>query len=356
MTVSLGYHHSTTDTQLQEAIRRADVALYQAKANGAIAANAGRMTAPATAGKLAFSLTPGDKVARKPRVGLALGSGAARGWAHIGIIRALERLGVKPDLVAGCSIGSFVGAAYAAGELDKLESWVRGFSRLQVVSLLDPASPAACFVARGVRHRRQPLRRSRHRKSAAPFACVATELDTTRIWLQQGPLRQCVRASCGMPGILTPTRVEDRWLVDGAVVNPVPISLARAMGAEVVIAVNLNADMHQPWTDEPDEPSGGNRFSQWFNRGDSPNTPGMWSVMTGSINIMQERITRARMAGDPPEISSARALAASPSWISTAPATPSTRVRPASSATWSSSGGAIPPRFDMTPGANLTSP
>lgn len=106
-----------------------------------------------------------------------------------------------------------------------------------------------------------------------------------------------------MPGILTPTRVNDRWLVDGAVVNPVPISLARAMGAEVVIAVNLNNDMHQPWTDGPDQPGGGGLLSQWLNRGESaPATPGLWSVMSGSINIMQERITRARMAGDPPEI------------------------------------------------------
>ncbi|WP_169045655.1 patatin-like phospholipase RssA [Aeromonas salmonicida] len=243
-------------------------------------------------------------MSRKPRVGLALGSGAARGWAHIGIIRALERLGVKPDLVAGCSIGSFVGAAYAAGELDKLESWVRGFSRLQVVSLLDPALSGGLFRGEKVfgiaaNHLGDPVIES----LPLPFACVATELDTGReIWLKEGPLRQCVRASCGMPGILTPTLVEDRWLVDGAVVNPVPISLARAMGAEVVIAVNLNADMHQPWTDEPDEPVTGNRFSQWLNRGDGHNTPGMWSVMTGSINIMQERITRARMAGDPPEI------------------------------------------------------
>ena len=137
-----------------------------------------------------------------------------------------------------------------------------------------------------------------------PFACVATELDTGReIWLQQGPLRQSVRASCGMPGILTPTRVNDRWLVDGAVVNPVPISLARAMGAEVVIAVNLNTDMHQPWTDEPDQPGSSGLLSQWLNRGETPPaTPGLWSVMSGAINIMQERITRARMAGDPPDI------------------------------------------------------
>ncbi|MEW7864308.1 patatin-like phospholipase family protein [Aeromonas diversa] len=241
---------------------------------------------------------------RRPRLGLALGSGAARGWAHIGVIRALERMGIRPDLVAGCSIGSFVGAAYAAGELGRLEEWVRGFTRLQVVSLLDPALSGGLFrgdkvFGTAAGYLGDPV----IEQLPLPFGCVATELDTGReIWLQQGALRQVVRASCGMPGLLTPTRYNERWLVDGAVVNPVPISLARAMGAEVVIAVNLNADMHQPWADEPDEVRGVGALAQWFGRGETLATPGMWSVMSGSINIMQERITRARMAGDPPEV------------------------------------------------------
>lgn len=241
---------------------------------------------------------------RRPRVGLALGSGAARGWAHIGVLRALEQIGVKPDLVAGCSIGSFVGAAYAAGELNKLEEWVRGFTRLQVVSLLDPALSGGLFrgdkvfgIAAGNLGNRDITDLN------LPFGCIATELDTGReIWLLRGPLRQTVRASCAMPGLLTPVRYDERWLVDGAVVNPVPVSLARAMGAEVVIAVNLNADTHQPWADEPDETRSLGGLAQWFSRGESIATPGMWSVMSGSINIMQERITRARMAGDPPDV------------------------------------------------------
>ncbi|MDO2946907.1 patatin-like phospholipase family protein [Aeromonas simiae] len=241
---------------------------------------------------------------RKPRLGLALGSGAARGWAHIGIIRGLERMGITPDLVAGCSIGSFVGAAYAAGELDKLEEWVRGFTRLQVVGLLDPAFSGGLFRGDKVFGiAASQLAQSQLEDLPIPFACIATELDTGReIWLKRGALRQAVRASCGMPGLLTPTQLDGRWLVDGAVVNPVPISLARAMGAEVVIAVNLNADTHQPWADEPDGGRSLNPLIQWFNRGEQVPTPGMWSVMSGSINIMQERITRARMAGDPPEI------------------------------------------------------
>lgn len=239
---------------------------------------------------------------RKPKLGLALGSGAARGWAHIGILRALQRMGIKPDLIAGCSIGSFVGAAYAAGELDKLEEWVRGFTRLQVVGLLDPAFSGGLFrgdkvFGMAANHLGNPDAS----ELPIPFACVATELDTGReIWLRKGPLRQIVRASCGMPGLLTPTRHDERWLVDGAVVNPVPVSLARAMGAEVVIAINLNADSHQPWADEPDEVRGMGMLAQWLGKGGD--SPGMWSVMSGSINIMQERITRARMAGDPPEL------------------------------------------------------
>ncbi|MGL5039224.1 MAG: patatin-like phospholipase RssA [Aeromonas sp.] len=243
---------------------------------------------------------------RKPRVGLALGSGAARGWAHIGVIRALERLGITPDFIAGCSVGSFVGAAYAAGELDQLESWVRGFTRLQVVSLLDPALTGGLFHGDKVfglaaKHLKNPALET----LPIPFACVATDLDSGReIWLQQGPLRQAVRASCAMPGILTPTRINGRWLVDGAVVNPVPVSLARAMGAEIVIAVNLNTDLHHPWSDDPiAAPSSHSRLHQWLGRSDAPPAPpGLWNVFSGAINIMQERITRARMAGDPPDI------------------------------------------------------
>ena len=210
-------------------------------------------------------------------------------------------------------------------------------------------SPAACFAVTRYLASPPAIWGSRHRKPAAALACVAaTELDTGReIWLQEGPLRQCVRASCGMPGLLTPTRVEDRWLVDGAVVNPVPISLARAMGAEVVIAVNLNTDMHQPWTDEPDEPVQGAAQPVVEPGRARTQYPRHVGVMTGSINIMQERITRARMAGDPPRSSSARALATSPSWISTARATPSTRGSLCRAQPGAAQGGAVTTLPDM---------
>ena len=248
--------------------------------------------------------------ARK-KIGLALGSGAARGWAHIGVLRALARLGIHPDLIAGCSIGALVGAAYAAGELDSLEEWVRGFTRLQVMSLLDPAFSGGLFRGDkvfGVAEER--VGELTFAQLQVPFACVATELENGRErWLQQGPVMSAVRASCSIPGMFVPVQLDGRWLVDGAVVNPVPVSLCRAMGADLVIAVNLNADTHHGWVAREEEVVAERHpLLQWLpKRNGNGNghgaAPGMLSVMNSSISIMQDRITRARMAGDPPEIS-----------------------------------------------------
>ncbi|EKE70997.1 patatin-like phospholipase RssA [Gallaecimonas xiamenensis] len=250
---------------------------------------------------------------RRPVLGIALGSGAAKGWAHIGILNGLAKLGIRPDLVAGCSIGSLVGAAYSGGNLDRLEKWVRGFTRLQVMSLLDPS-----FSGRGLFSGEKVfnviangMKQKDFSETQLPFGAVATELSTGReVWMQEGDLVSAVRASCAMPGLFVPIYREEQLLVDGAVVNPVPVSLARAMGAEVVIAVNLASEQHNnSFTEEEEEEEEG-VLRQWLNRirperedkeKDLP-LPSMWTVMSGSINIMQERITRARMAGDPPEL------------------------------------------------------
>lgn len=242
-----------------------------------------------------------------PKIGLALGSGAARGWAHIGVLQALDKLGIRPDIVAGCSIGALVGAAYAAGQLASLEEWVRSFTRLHVMGLLDPAFSGGLFRGDKVFGiAEEKVGELLIEELALPFACVATELESGReCWLQQGPLMEAVRASCSIPGMFVPVKHDGRWLIDGAVVNPVPVSLCRAMGAEIVIAVNLNTDSRALWTDRRDEEENHKpSVLQWLAKRGSlqPDTPGMWSVMNGSISIMQERITRARMAGDPPEI------------------------------------------------------
>ncbi|HEB80592.1 MAG TPA: patatin, partial [Chromatiales bacterium] len=181
----------------------------------------------------------------RSRIGVALGSGSARGWAHIGVLQALRRAGVEPDVVCGTSIGALIGGAYALGDLDALGDWVRGLTRRDVVRLLDVR-----LTGGGLIQGERLMRFFRSRSYDSPieglskaFSAVATDLGTGReVWLGRGPLIDAVRASFALPGLFAPVRRDGHWLVDGALVNPVPISVCRALGAEVVIAVNLNGD------------------------------------------------------------------------------------------------------------------
>ena len=177
------------------------------------------------------------------KVGLALGSGSARGWSHIGVLRALEERGIRPTIVSGASTGSLVAASYASGQLDALESWARTLSKMDVWRLLD-ATFAGGGVMRGNRLMRavgEQLSDRDIESLACEFGAVAADLHTGReIWIRKGSMLEAVRASSGLPGLFTPIRHEGRWLIDGGVVNPVPVSLCRAAGADFVIAVNLN--------------------------------------------------------------------------------------------------------------------
>ena len=170
---------------------------------------------------------------RKVKIGLALGSGAARGWSHIGVINALQRLGIEIDIVAGCSIGSLVGAAYSCGKLPELETWVRSFSYWDVLRLMDLSWQRGGLL-RGERvfnRFRQVMPLTEFSSCQMPFGAVATNLSTGReIWFTEGDLHLAVRASCSMPGLMAPVPHNGYWLVDGGVVNPIPISLTRAMG------------------------------------------------------------------------------------------------------------------------------
>ncbi len=189
----------------------------------------------------------GAPVGRKPTIGLALGGGAARGFAHIGILRTLLANGIVPDIVVGTSIGAVVGGSYAAGHLDTLESWARGLLPRNIFSYLDirlngsgpdwwqqTRSAARGGVFGGILIDELPLK----------FAAVSTEVNTGHeIWITDGRLVEAVRASYALPGIFEPVLIGDRWLVDGALVNPVPVSAARALGAEIVIACNVSTDV-----------------------------------------------------------------------------------------------------------------
>ena len=254
----------------------------------------------------------------RPVIGLALGSGAARGWAHLGVLRALEAEGIVPDLIAGCSIGAFVGAAAASGYVGRLITWVEALKWQDVVSMLDVSLRGG--LIRGQRlmdfFGRNFVDRDFSELDTS-FACVATDLASGReIWLHEGSVAAAVRASIALPGLFTPVVHDGRVLVDGGLVNPVPVSLCRAMGADIVIAVDLGSDMvGRAWRraalePAPPEESEAGWSERLFTRlrfgATEPRAeealPSLVSVLTGSINIMQTRIARSRRAGEPADV------------------------------------------------------
>lgn len=258
----------------------------------------------------------------KPRLGLALGSGSARGWAHIGIIQALEAAGIRPDVVCGTSIGALVGAAYAAGDLERLEAWVRQLNVVNVAALMDFGLTGGMLKGeRLMRAFRDSFQDRDIEDLKMPYAAVATALQTgTEVWLRRGPAMEAVRASIALPGLFAPVWRDGRLLVDGGLVNPVPVSLARAMDADIVIAVDLNTDILSRHlrqeaeaksvanTDEPVQAAWLQRMQENLS-GLLPGShsaelpmPSTINVLASSLNIMQARITRSRMAGDPPDI------------------------------------------------------
>ncbi|MCW2248841.1 NTE family protein [Azospirillum fermentarium] len=274
----------------------------------------------------------------KQKIGLALGSGAARGWAHIGVLKALDEMDIEAEVVAGTSIGACVGAAWLTGQLDELQSWAQGMGLLGMLGVIDVTFRKGGLVAaeRIFDRFRNPATDVRIEDLDKPFATVATDLTTGReIWLREGPLLDAVAASAAMPGVFPAVLNERRWLVDGALVNPVPVSLCRALGADVVIAVNLNSDMttlprpvphlEPPPEDQEPEPARPGtplaaltgQVGAWLGRRPGRRTrfmarqiaettpphpsPNVMEIVTGSIDIMQDRITRSRLAGEPPD-------------------------------------------------------
>src|SRR5436309_3249250 len=183
---------------------------------------------------------------RRPVIGLALGGGAARGFAHIGIVRALIAHGIIPNVIVGTSIGAVVGGAYATGQLDTLEAWARSLQPRNIFGYLDIRLNGSGLIG-GTKLAAQletAIGPTLIEDLPIKFASVATEVRTGHeIWLTHGRMVDAIRASYALPGIFSPVLVGDRWLVDGALVNPVPVSAARALGAEIVIAANLSSDV-----------------------------------------------------------------------------------------------------------------
>jgi len=247
----------------------------------------------------------------RPRLGIALGSGSARGWAHIGVLLALAEEGITPDFIAGCSMGAMVGAACAAGRLAQLEAWALSLDWRGVVGLLDLGLRGGLikgdrllnmFQGQFVECQFSDLR--------VPFAAVATELATGKeLWLREGNVSGAVRASCTVPGLFPPVWRDGRYVVDGSVVNPIPVSLCRAMGAEVVIAVDLGSHMDRRFRLDPQplRPTGSERRRLLSvlgssKRSDIPPPPSIVDTLLGAIDVMQEKIAHARLVSEPPDV------------------------------------------------------
>ena len=258
----------------------------------------------------------------RPTIGLALGGGAARGFAHIGVLRTLLAKGIKPDIIAGTSIGAVVGGCHAAGYLDALEEWARTLTRRRVFGYLDFNLGGSGLIGgdRLAAKLEDELGDLTIQDLPVRMAAIATEIGTGHeIWLTRGRLVEAMSASYALPGIFPPVRIGGRWLMDGALVNPLPVSAARAFGARLVIAVNLNADnfgrgtIIQDHGPNADDELVRSALSHGGLRGKAerlikrqflgtPGRPGLSTVMIEAFQVVQDRITRARLAGDPPDV------------------------------------------------------
>jgi NTE family protein len=267
---------------------------------------------------------PPRPACKRPSIGLALGGGAARGFAHIGILNILLAYGLKPDVITGTSIGALIGGFCAAGQLDAITEWSLGLTRHRVLGYLDVSLSGSSLINGGrvARRLESAIGRTKIETLETRFAAVATEIATGHeVWLTRGRLLEALRASYALPGVFPPVRIGGRWLVDGALVNPVPVSASRALDARLVIAVNLNSDLlgrgstiaNHGFDEDQDSLNRDPAVRRWLGMigiekllkrqlVGEVRRPGLSRVMIEAYNVMQDRITRARLAGDPPDI------------------------------------------------------
>lgn len=265
------------------------------------------------------------KIPQDIKIGLALGSGSSRGWSHIGIIKALTRHGVTPQVITGSSVGAMIGASYLAGNMEKLEEWVCESTKMDVLRFfeLNPGHSGFVNVARFHKFLTDFVAPENMlvEDLPTPFAAVSTDMNTGReMWFSKGNVIDTVRASMAMPGLFPPVRYDSRWLVDGGLVDPVPVSICRALGADLVIAVNLNDNIVVRHTPRPVITASATQAgatgmlatikqtareyssSIFPSTDDEEEAPGLFYAIANSINIFQDRITRSRLAGDPADI------------------------------------------------------
>ena len=265
----------------------------------------------------------------RQRVGIVLGAGVGRGWAHIGVLQGLAELGIEPDIVCGCSIGALVGASYATGRLEVLTDLATSLTWARVLSYMDVSFAGGGLIEGRwvVRFFQENVEDVAIERATPTYGAVATELHTGReTWLTSGSIIDAVRASIAVPGLITPIRIRGRWLVDGALVNPLPVSLCRALGADVILGVSLNGDLVRrplslageavPPLDQAEEQSAWLRWLSYglprgvrLGRGQSdepaevePDRPGYLEVVGESFFLVQDFVARVRLAADPVDV------------------------------------------------------
>ena len=271
----------------------------------------------------------------RPKIGIALGSGLARGFSHIGVLRALQRHGIEPNIVAGTSMGALVGGAYLTGKLDALEDWAHSLNRFKVLSFLDFRVKSGGMIGghKVVKLLTENFGDMQIEDLPHPMVAIATDLVTGHeVWLRHGNIVEAMTASFSVPGIFPPRYLNQRWLIDGALTNPVPVSPCQAMGARMTIAVNPNGDIIGKATHPGDKiptVAGFDIFADNLEDSDNEeekevkksiiqkaksmsiarrafrreeNAPSMFGVMVSSMNISQDRLARSRLAGDPPDV------------------------------------------------------
>lgn len=256
---------------------------------------------------------------KKPKIGFALGSGGARGWSHIGAIRALEERGIVPDVIAGTSMGALVGAAYAGGRLDELEKWALSITPTKMARLIDVNLRSGGLIeAKPITRFFEKLDMPKNIEDLGiPYASVATDMRSGReIWIREGAVVDAMRASIALPGIVSPVLKDNHWLIDGGLTNPLPVSVCRAMGADIVIAVNPEAKKYRVmWKQPPETPNetweyvksalplpirGVLEAASGRQQGVRP--PNYFDVVATSIDVMIAQIRRSRLIGEPPHV------------------------------------------------------
>ncbi len=266
---------------------------------------------------------PTDKSSIGPSIGIALGGGVARGWAHIGAVQRLEELGVKPDVICGTSVGALVGGFWLSGNLPALEEWTRALNKRRMLSYFDIMLNGSGLMGgkRLQKTMRGYLQDTRIEDLPQKFVAITAEMSTGHeTWLTEGDLSDAIEAAYALPGVFPPRNVNGRWLIDGALVNPLPVSVCRALGARLVIAIGLHADAfgraavnrreryEQESQDELDDIDQNKKLinaeklmlRKMFQPSDT--TPGIGSVMMAAFNIIMDRTTRSRLAGDPADV------------------------------------------------------